>query len=122
WQQDSNYTTLQASYMQVPPLPRQVLQTAQQWTRGARNAYEALHLLEAHLSDATQFTYSQDNPTIPTNVDAISWLLQTHRGYCTYSYRTSNTTKGYASSEEQNYISFAALRFRKWKYYQYKWG
>ena len=77
--------------MQVPPtLSSQVLQTARQWTQGAPSAYRALQMLEAHLSDTTQFTYSQDNPAVPSNVDAISWLLQTHRGYCTY-YATAMT-------------------------------
>jgi transglutaminase-like putative cysteine protease len=90
WKKDPYYTPLQASYMQVPALPSQVLQTTRQWTQGATSAYRALQMLEAHLSDTTQFTYSQDNPAIPSNVDAISWLLQTHRGYCTY-YATAMT-------------------------------
>ncbi len=91
WKQDTNYTPLQLYYTQVPTnLSPQVSQTAQQWTRGATSAYHALQMLVTHLSDATQFTYSQDNSMIPSNVDAISWLLQTHRGYCTY-YATAMT-------------------------------
>ena len=30
--------------------------------------------------------------------------------------------KGHASHEEEDYASFAAHRFRKWKYRQYKWS
>ncbi|GAC1383726.1 MAG: hypothetical protein NVS4B7_04980 [Ktedonobacteraceae bacterium] len=91
WKQDTNYSTLQAYYSQVPTnLSPQVEKTLLQWTHGATNTYEALKMLEGHLSDATQFTYSLDNSIVPANVDAVSWLLQTHRGYCTY-YATAMT-------------------------------
>jgi Transglutaminase-like superfamily/TgpA N-terminal domain/Domain of unknown function (DUF4129) len=91
WNGDSNLTTLQMFYLQVPNgLSRQVLHTAEQWTQGATDIYDALKMLESHLSDQTQFTYSLDNPPVPNNVDAVSWLLKTHRGYCTY-YATAMT-------------------------------
>ncbi|HLX38973.1 MAG TPA: transglutaminase domain-containing protein, partial [Ktedonobacteraceae bacterium] len=51
---------------------------------GTTNPYDALRQLEAHLSDQTTFTYSVDNPPVPSNVDAADWLLQTRKGYCTY--------------------------------------
>ncbi|MFL5625085.1 MAG: transglutaminaseTgpA domain-containing protein [Ktedonobacteraceae bacterium] len=92
WHEDTNYTTLMEYYVQLPGnLSPQVWKTTQQWTRGATNAYEALRMLEAHLSDETQFTYALDNPAVPANTDAVSWLLQTRRGYCTY-YATAMTT------------------------------
>ncbi|HLI08778.1 MAG TPA: DUF3488 and transglutaminase-like domain-containing protein [Ktedonobacteraceae bacterium] len=84
WQSDPNYATLYVDYLQKPNLPVNVLRTAQQWTQGAQNTYQALLELQAHLSNQNQFTYSVENPPVPANIDAVSWLLQTHRGYCTY--------------------------------------
>ncbi len=87
----SNYATLATLYLQTPKnLSPRVLSTAKQWTRGATNTYAAMKMLEAHLSDPTQFTYSVSNPPVPNNIDAVSWLLQTHQGYCTY-YATAMT-------------------------------
>jgi cell division septation protein DedD len=92
WHADTNYSKLMAYYVQLPSgLSPQVWKTTQQWTHGATNTYDALRKLEVHLSDQTQFTYSLDNPPVPANVDATSWLLQTRRGYCTY-YATAMTT------------------------------
>jgi hypothetical protein len=91
WSSDRNYNTLVTFYLQTPDnLSSQVAAIARQWTHGATNAYAAVELLEAHLNDTTQFTYSLDNPPIPDNRDAVTWLLQTHRGYCTY-YATAMT-------------------------------
>lgn len=91
WNGDSNLTTLHMFYLQVPNgLSRQVFHTAEQWTQGATGIYGALKMLESHLSDQTQFTYSLDNPPVPDNVDAVSWLLKTRHGYCTY-YATAMT-------------------------------
>lgn len=85
WQQDPNYLALKTFYLQTPnDLSSAVLQTARQWTQGTTNPYDALKQLEAHLSDQTTFTYSVDNPPVPSNVDAADWLLQTRKGYCTY--------------------------------------
>lgn len=82
---DRNYTTLINTYLQLPNgLSPKIRTTAQKWTRGATNTYDAAKLLEANLSDSTQFTYSLSNPPIPANVDVVSWLLQTQQGYCTY--------------------------------------
>src|SRR5438552_3106820 len=41
-------------------------------------------MLEGHLSNQNDFTYSVDNPTVPGNVDVVDWLLSNRRGYCTY--------------------------------------
>lgn len=91
WQQDTNYATLNTYYLQVPKgLSPNVWRTAQQWTRGATNTYQALRMLEAHLSDQNQFVYSVTNTPVPSNVDAVDWLLQTRHGYCTY-YATAMT-------------------------------
>jgi transglutaminase superfamily protein/transglutaminase TgpA-like protein/uncharacterized protein DUF4129 len=91
WKANGNYSAIEAYYLQVPTgISPQVWKTNQQWTQGTTNAYDALKRLEAHLSDQTQFTYSVDNPPVPGNVDAVSWLLQTRRGYCTY-YATAMT-------------------------------
>ncbi|MBA2286718.1 MAG: transglutaminase domain-containing protein [Ktedonobacteraceae bacterium] len=91
WQHEPNYALLENYYLQVPGgLPPALLQTAQAWTHGAQNAYQAMQMLEAHLSDPTHFTYSVSNSPIPANVDVVSWLLQTRKGYCTY-YATAMT-------------------------------
>ncbi len=91
WSSDRNNKVLVTYYLQTPDdLSSQVAATARQWTRGATNTYTAVKMLEAHLNDATQFTYSLDNPPVPDNIDAVTWLLQTHRGYCTY-YATAMT-------------------------------
>jgi len=91
WNGDTNFNTLQMFYLQAPlGISHQILTTAQQWTQGATNIYDALKMLEAHLSNQAQFTYSLDNPPVPNNVDAVSWLLQTRHGYCTH-YATAMT-------------------------------
>jgi transglutaminase-like putative cysteine protease len=58
--------------------------TLQKWIKGSTGVYSKVKALESHLSDKTQFTYSVTNPPVPTNLDAVAWLLQTHQGYCTY--------------------------------------
>ena len=91
WKSDSNYSTLQSYYVQLPTnLTSNVQKTMATWIQGTGNAYEALKQIEAHLNDSSQFTYSLDNPPVPANIDAADWLLQTHRGYCTY-YATEMT-------------------------------
>ena len=75
------------SYVQKPAdlSKNPVIQsTLQNWIQGSTGAYGKVKALESHLSDKTQFTYSVTNPPVPTNVDAVAWLLQTHQGYCTY--------------------------------------
>ena len=85
WQNDANYWFLHSYYLLLPTeLSPLVQETAQQWTAGAPNAYAAMKLLESHLSDTTQFSYSLSNPPVPDSVDAVSWLLQTRQGFCTY--------------------------------------
>ena len=91
WKGDTNSAALQTYYLQTPnDLSPNVWKTVQQWTLGATNTYNALKLLEAHLSNSLQFTYSLNNPPVPDNIDAVDWLLQAHRGYCTY-YATAMT-------------------------------
>jgi transglutaminase-like putative cysteine protease len=91
WKSDTNYNALQAFYLQVPSdLSSNVENTARAWTQGATNTYQMLSMLEAHLSNTQQFTYSLDNSPIPNNVDAVDWLLRTRQGYCTY-YATAMT-------------------------------
>lgn len=91
WSNDANYPVLQQYYLQIPnDLPPTVRRTAQQWAQQAANTYAAMRMLEAHLSDPAQFTYAVSNPPVPANVDAVAWLLQTHRGFCTY-YATAMT-------------------------------
>ncbi len=85
WLADGNANMLQTYYMQLPHnLSPNLLKTTQQWTQGANNTYQALKMIESHLNDTNTFTYSLDNPPIPANVDVVDWLLQTHKGYCTY--------------------------------------
>jgi transglutaminase-like putative cysteine protease len=85
WSNDSNVPIVKQYYLQTPTdLPSSVRTTALQWTRGTTNVYDAMRGLQAHLSDPTQFTYSVENQPVPGNVDAVAWLLQTHKGYCTY--------------------------------------
>ena len=91
WLNDRNYSILQQYYLQIPAdLSPTVRDTALEWTQGADNAYTAVEMLQNHLNDATQFVYSVSNPPIPANVDAVSWLLKTHQGFCTY-YATAMT-------------------------------
>ncbi|MBO0781159.1 MAG: transglutaminase domain-containing protein [Ktedonobacteraceae bacterium] len=76
-----NYST----YLQVPAnLSQQARQTARDWTQGATDAYSALKMLEAHLSDQKVFSYSVENPPIPGNTNVVDWLLKRRVGYCTY--------------------------------------
>ena len=90
WADDPNYALLN-KYLETPAdLSPKVSQVARQWTHGASTVYDALTMLVAHLSDANTFTYSIDNPPVPGNMDAVSWLLQTKRGFCTY-YATAMT-------------------------------
>jgi transglutaminase-like putative cysteine protease len=85
WTQYSNYDVLKLLYTQYPKdLSVNEQKTLAQWTQGAPNTYTALKMLESHLSDPNQFTYSLDNTTVPGNIDAVDWLLQTRKGYCTY--------------------------------------
>ena len=86
WSNDSNLSTLKQYYLQIPDdhLPPSVLNTARKWTEGSTNVYSAMKSLESHLSDSNQFRYSVTNPPVPGNVDAVAWLLQTQKGYCTY--------------------------------------
>ncbi len=85
-----NYTFLSnlgLSYVQTPAdlSKNPIIQfRLQQWTQGLTDVYSKMKALNSHLSDKTQFTYSVQNPPVPTNVDAVAWLLQTHQGYCTY--------------------------------------
>ncbi|HZU68415.1 MAG TPA: transglutaminaseTgpA domain-containing protein [Ktedonobacteraceae bacterium] len=91
WASDGYFQQLQNYYLQTPAdLSRAVFQTALNWTQSATNEYDAALMLEQHLNNSSQFTYSVSNPPVPSNVDAVDWLLQTHRGYCTY-YATAMT-------------------------------
>jgi transglutaminase-like putative cysteine protease len=91
WTGDPNSRALQQYYLQRPKdLSAEVLATAKMWTQGADNMYSEVIDLQNHLSDATQFTYSITNAPIPANIDAVTWLLHTKRGYCTY-YATAMT-------------------------------
>jgi transglutaminase-like putative cysteine protease len=81
------WSNIDQSYMQTPPdlssFPI-VQNTLKQWTLDSTNVYSEMKALESHLSDQTYFKYSVSNPPVPSNVDAVAWLLQTHQGYCTY--------------------------------------
>jgi transglutaminase-like putative cysteine protease len=91
WTTDPNYRALQHYYLQKPGnLSPEVLATALNWTNGSHNVYDALLALQNHLNDSKNFTYSVSNPPVPQNIDAVTWLLHTHRGYCTY-YATAMT-------------------------------
>ncbi len=82
-----SWPNLNPSYLQTPPdlssFPI-VQSTLKQWTQGSTDVYTAMKALESHLRDQQQFTYSVTNPPVPSYVDAVAWLLQTHQGYCTY--------------------------------------
>jgi transglutaminase-like putative cysteine protease len=85
WQNDPNYGDIQQYYLPVPAtVSPEVLSTARLWTAGANNTYAAVSALQAHLSDSNSFTYSTSNDPIPANTDIVTWLLHTHKGYCTY--------------------------------------
>lgn len=87
WSGDANMVMLK-QYLEVPkdftPKESQALkQTMGTWIAGSSSVYSAMNKLVSHFTSAP-FTYSVSNPPVPTNVDAVSWLLQTHQGYCTY--------------------------------------
>jgi transglutaminase-like putative cysteine protease len=85
WSSDPNNDLLTTSYLHVPSdLSSKEMQTLKNWTQGLTDTYSVLKAIETHLSDQNTFTYSVDNPSVPTNVDAVDWLLQTRKGYCTY--------------------------------------
>ena len=90
WTQDAFYPVVSHYYLQTPDLSPLVIKTLNQWTQGAATAYDAMKMLVAHFTDQAKFAYSVSNPSVPSNIDAVSWLLQTHRGYCTY-YATAMT-------------------------------
>ncbi len=81
------WSNFDPSYLQTPPdlssFPI-VQRTLKQWTHGSTNVFSAMKALESHLRDQTQFKYSVTNPPVPSKVNAVAWLLQTHQGYCTY--------------------------------------
>jgi transglutaminase-like putative cysteine protease len=62
-------------------VPPDVLVTAQQWTKGTTNMYDAAEALENSLRTFTYTTRIQD---APPGVDAISWFLKQRAGFCTY--------------------------------------
>jgi transglutaminase-like putative cysteine protease len=91
WSNDPDISTLKGHYLQIPgDLPSSVQKTVQQWTHGSTNVYQAIKQIESHLSDPAHFRYSVSNPPVPSNEDAVAWLLQTQQGYCTY-YATAMT-------------------------------
>lgn len=59
----------------------QVIQTANDWTAGTTNMYDAAQAIESHLR-TFQFRYI--NGAVPANEDAIVWFLQVKHGYCTF--------------------------------------
>ncbi len=94
WKTDQYYRQHASAYLETPgDLSVHVQEVAKQWTHGATNAYEAMLMLAAHLSNSSQFKYSVHNPPIPANEDVVDWLLQNHVGYCTY-YATTMAMMG----------------------------
>lgn len=59
----------------------EVATTAQQWTAGTTNPYDAAEAIEQHLRT---FTYSTQNGVVPSNEDAIVWFLEGKKGFCTF--------------------------------------
>lgn len=91
WTADPNYRALQQYYLQKPAnLSPEVLATALNWTNGTNNVYSAMLALQNHLNNPANFTYSVSNPPVPQNIDAVTWLLHSRSGYCTY-YATAMT-------------------------------
>jgi transglutaminase-like putative cysteine protease len=85
WSEIPDFRTIQEYYLQLPTnLSSEVLATAQEWTAGAHNTYAAVSALQSHLSNTADFTYSLTNDPVPSDVDAVTWLLHTHKGFCTY--------------------------------------
>lgn len=85
WGSDADYNVLRQYYLQVPKdISAEVQATAKAWTNGSANMYDAVAALQQHLSNPATFTYSVSNPPVPSNIDAVTWLLHTRKGYCTY--------------------------------------
>lgn len=92
WTSYLSYNELQQYYLQIPKdLSPTVLKTARAWTSGLTTVFDVVSALQSHLSNQANFTYSVNNPPVPSNIDAVTWLLQTHTGYCTY-YATAMVT------------------------------
>ena len=92
WANDVSNNELQQYYLQVPKnLSAEVTATAKTWTHGLNSVYDVVSALQSHLSNQADFTYSVSNPPVPSDVDAVTWLLHTHKGYCTY-YATAMVT------------------------------
>ena len=110
WANNVNYNELQQYYLQIPrDLSSEVLATAKTWTQGFTTTYDVVSALRSHLSDHTQFTYSLSNPPIPSNIDAVTWLLHTHHGYCTY-YATAMVVMARLLKNFQLVLSMALVR------------
>lgn len=85
---------LQEHYLQLPDNLDPIIQeTMQEWTASASNAYAALKMLEARLSNTKEFRYSLENPPVPADMGVVDWLLQNKQGYCTH-YATAMTVMG----------------------------
>jgi transglutaminase-like putative cysteine protease len=95
WQNDRLYNQLRGEeYLAVPnDLSGEVQRTLNEWIKGKNSAYEAMQAIENHLSNSGEFTYSLENPTIPTNTDVVDWLLKNKRGFCTH-YATAMAVMG----------------------------
>lgn len=91
WGEDPVSRVLHQYYVQTPAhLSSEVLATARTWTAGAGDVYSAVLALQNHLNNPAEFTYALANPPVPQDIDAVTWLLHSHRGYCTY-YATAMT-------------------------------
>lgn len=85
WGDNPDMNVLRQYYLQLPQdLSPEVLSTAKKWTQDASTLYDVASALQTHLSNSAEFTYSVTNPPVPSNIDAVTWLLHTHKGYCTY--------------------------------------
>lgn len=62
-------------------IAQQVSQTAQQWTTGTSNPYDAMVAIESQLH---LFHFSYHNGTIPPDEDAVVWFLNNKSGFCTF--------------------------------------
>lgn len=75
-------------YLQLPtdlqdPANGAVLQTMQLWTSSATTMYDKLNAIVQNFH-TDGFVYSTNNPDVPAGLDAATYLLQLHQGYCTW--------------------------------------
>ncbi len=70
--------------LEVPQGHARVAALAREWTRGAHDDEERVHMLLARLRDSGEYTYSLQMPEVGERVPLEVFLLGAKRGHCEY--------------------------------------